>query len=161
MKLHCALTDLDIGFSKAIMLPPYKLKELQKQKKPNWPWIVKFFAEKGFRTLQMNNCAMNFNDAGLWSTTLGENPIGQCKLKVLNFSSTDIGIHRIKLLASALEHNTSIEFLDLSNNRLQVFGTYLLCKSLQKNNTLKGLNLFKNSIDVDGCRHLRDLLKVN
>lgn len=28
MKLHCALTDLDIGHSRALKLPQYKLKEL-------------------------------------------------------------------------------------------------------------------------------------
>lgn len=48
----------------------------------------------------------------------------------------------------------------MSNNDLQVYGTFMLCKSLQKNKTLKSLNLFKNMIDVDGCRAVRDLLKV-
>lgn len=57
--------------------------------------------------------------------------------------------------------NKSIQFLDLSQNQLGVYGATLISKSLHKNTTLKGLNLFKNTIDVDGARALRDLLKVN
>mmetsp|Transcript_34673 Transcript_34673/g.53120 ORF Transcript_34673/g.53120 Transcript_34673/m.53120 type:complete len:289 (-) Transcript_34673:29-895(-) len=66
-----------------------------------------------------------------------------------------------KILAPALEENTSIQQLDLSQNNLGVYGTTLIAKALHKNKTLKGLNLFKNTIDVDGSRALRDLLKVN
>ena len=65
------------------------------------------------------------------------------------------------MLAPALEQNKSIEYLDLSQNRLGVYGVTLIAKSLHKNITLNGLNLFKNTLDVDGARALRDLLKVN
>lgn len=66
-----------------------------------------------------------------------------------------------KLLAPALEANKSIEFLDLSQNQLGVYGVTLVAKALQANQVLKGLNLFKNTLDVDGARALRELLKVN
>lgn len=66
-----------------------------------------------------------------------------------------------KLLAPALEENKSIEFLDLSQNQLGVYGVTLIAKALQANQVLKGLNLFKNTLDVDGARALKDLLTVN
>lgn len=97
----------------------------------------------------------------MWNTIIGQNPTGPCKLQVLNLSDNGIGIAGAKLLASAFEHNNSIEYLDLSSNDLQVYGSFLLSQSLKKNNKIKGLNLFKNLIDVDGARHIKSLLLVN
>ena len=42
-----------------------------------------------------------------------------------------------------------------------VYGVTLISKALEKNTNVTGLNLFKNTFDVDGCRALRELLKVN
>jgi len=42
-----------------------------------------------------------------------------------------------------------------------VYGVTLISKALEKNTCVTGLNLFKNNFDVDGCRALRELLKVN
>jgi hypothetical protein len=44
---------------------------------------------------------------------------------------------------------------------LGVYGVTLIAKALTKNSSIKSLNLFKNTLDVDGCRALRDMLKVN
>lgn len=97
----------------------------------------------------------------LWTTILGDNPVGPCNIRVLNLSKNNIGIGGTKILAEAFSHNQTIEVLDLSHNELQVYGTHLICKSLQTNKALKSLSLFKNLIDVDGCRSVRELLKVN
>ena len=37
----------------------------------------------------------------------------------------------------------------------------MLVKSLEKNTAITSLNLFKNKLDVDGCRALREFIKVN
>lgn len=66
-----------------------------------------------------------------------------------------------KALASAIEGNTSLQVLDISQCGLGVSGTVTIAQALQKNKTLKHLNLYRNKVDVDGARALRELLKVN
>lgn len=60
------------------------------------------------------------------------NQAHKCKsLKVLNLSNNQITKEHAKLLAPAIEENTTLEFLDMSQNRLGVYGVTLLARSLQ------------------------------
>jgi len=160
-QLNFKLDHLDLGFSN-LATSAFKLKHYTAQKNPSWPHLIKFFAEAGVGNLQLNKGTSFGRSMELWTTCLGENPLGPCKkLQILNLSKNQIGIEGAKMFASALEHNKTIQFLDLSENELQVYGTTLLCEALKKNSVVKGLNLFKNFIDVDGSRAVREMLKVN
>jgi NLR family CARD domain-containing protein 3 len=104
---------------------------------------------------------MNKNDMELLAYSLHENPFGKSTVKVLNLSRNKIMKEGAKILASALESNSSLEVLDLSQCDLGVSGTKVLAQALSKNTTLRHINLYRNKVDVDGARALRDMLKVN
>lgn len=92
---------------------------------------------------------------------IGENPMGDCHIKNLNFRKSPIGKEGAKLLQPGLAANKSLIQLDLSMCKIGVSGTYALCDALLKNSSLKSLNLYRNIIDVDGARRLGQMLAKN
>jgi len=77
-KLHCNLIDLDLS-DVQFTSDHFNLKAQLKKTAPNWTQLIRFFAEKGLRTLQIPRSEMCYN-ATHWSTAIGENPVGPCKL---------------------------------------------------------------------------------
>lgn len=69
----------------------FKLKEYQKLSKPVWPKAIEFFAKAELNSIQLPKTLIG-NDIELWTTIIGENPMGACKVKVLNLSNNKIGI---------------------------------------------------------------------
>ena len=64
-------------------------------------------------------------------------------------------------LAKALEQNTNLEILDLSNTNLQTNTAIQISKALEVNKGLKVLILSNNDIRPDGMREIAQMLKVN
>ena len=72
---------------------------------------------------------------------------------------TDAGA---KALAQMLEHNTTLEVLDLSGNvSISAHGIKSLAKVLETNTTLASLNLSGTNIKQQACEALGRMLKVN
>lgn len=109
----------------------------------------------------MRDCKLNHKDMELFSFAIGENPVGDCKIRSLNLSKNMLDKEGCKLLNAALAHNKSIVHLDLSKCKMGVSGIKNLCATLKTNTTLQSLNLYRNIIDVDGARSLGDALKEN
>jgi hypothetical protein len=66
------------------------------------------------------------------------------------------------MLAEMLEHNITLEVLDLSDNAsISAQGIKSLAKALEKNKTLKSLNLSGTNIKQQACEALGKMLKAN
>lgn len=73
-----------------------------------------------------------------------------------------IGDAGAKALAQMLEHNTTLEVLDLSGNvSISAHGIKSLTKVLETNTTLASLNLSGTNIKQQACEALGRMLKVN
>jgi Ran GTPase-activating protein (RanGAP) involved in mRNA processing and transport len=120
------LHHLNIQFS-SIPGSNFKLKDYLKKKEPYWPSIMHILCEKSLDTLNLKKCGITKNDMELYSTCLYneiENlQIPKTSLRVLNLSRNAIGKEGAKLLAAALEKNSSLEVLDVSQCMLGVSGT--------------------------------------
>jgi hypothetical protein len=53
---HCSLKFLDLSDALSININDFKLKELKKQLKPNWPPLVYFLAQTKLEALRFKNC---------------------------------------------------------------------------------------------------------
>ena len=111
--------------------------------------------------LNLRDCKITQKDMELFAYAIGENPVGQCKIRALNLSKNLLDKEGCKLFNAALAHNKSIVHLDLSKCKMGVSGIKNLCASLKTNTTLQSLNLYRNIVDVDGARSLGDALKEN
>jgi len=100
-------------------------------------------------------------DFELFSVCLHENPVAASKIRTLNLSRNNIGGEGSKLLANALEHNTSLKTLDISSCKIGVSGILALKKALANNKGIEELNLYRNIIDVDGARCMKYVLEHN
>lgn len=120
-KFHCSLTHLDADHSN-LGGSGFKLKSYTKLKNPDWPSIMNFFATPSLNTVSFFNCAISKNDCELISSSIFENPIGACAVKSLNIGKNGIGKEGAKTLATAIEKNTSLINLDLSQCKLGVSG---------------------------------------
>ena len=87
------------------------------------------------------------------------------ELTALNLSKNKIGNTGCSYIASALEHNTQLEILDVSNqdntfqskqgvNEISLEGIIALSSSLKVNKSLKYLDLSYNRIQLEGCEWL-------
>ena len=73
-----------------------------------------------------------------------------------------IGDAGAKALAQMLEHNTTLEVLDLSGNvSISAHGIKSLAKVLETNTTLTSLNLSGTNVKQQACEALGRMLKVN
>lgn len=64
-------------------------------------------------------------------------------------------------LMKALEHNTNMESLQLSNSNLMKPQAHELAESLKKNRTLQVLNIESNNLDSEGIKHIAEALREN
>ena len=71
-------------------------------------------------------------------------------LEWLNLSNNSITDIGSAALAQALHHNSTLEWLNLSNNRISNAGSAALAQALYHNSTLKELNLSNNRISDTG-----------
>ena len=62
-------------------------------------------------------------------------------MKELNISWNGFGDEGAKMVGEALKFNSSLESLDLSNNRIGAKGVFALADGLGNNNTLKTLKV--------------------
>ena len=82
-------------------------------------------------------------------------------IKVLNLSGQKLLPAQVALLAKALEHNTSLSYVDLSYCEIDNEGMEHLSLALTKHTTLEGLNLKENQISDEGMKHLSPGLSKN
>lgn len=111
--------------------------------------------------LNLKRVGLTVKDFELLSSCLHENPIGPSKIRTLNLCKNRMNGEGAKLLANALEHNTSLKTLDLSSCSIGVAGILALKKALANNKSIEELNLYRNIIDVDGARCMKFILENN
>lgn len=138
----------------------FKPKTIVKQTNPVWPNFI-HWVTKSKMDLNLRECKLVKNDMELFAHAIGQNPVGECKIRTLNLCKNTLGKEGCGLLNAAIAHNKSIVHLDLSKCKMGVSGIKILCASLKTNTKLQSLNLYRNIIDVDGARSLGDALKVN
>lgn len=138
----------------------FRPKNIVKQTNPTWPnflhWVTKTKID-----LNLRDCKINSKDMELFAHAIGQNPVGDCQIRVLNLSKNLLDKEGCKLFNAAIAFNKSIVHLDLSKCKMGVSGIKNLCASLKTNSTLQSLNLYRNIIDVDGARSLGAALKEN
>ena len=89
-KFHCGLKYLNLN-SCNLNCTEFKLKEIQKQKDPEWPKQIEFFAKSGIKACGMSKSGLTYKgiDTLVWS--IGQNPVQPCKnLKILDLSLNNI-----------------------------------------------------------------------
>lgn len=129
-KLYCGLQFLDLGGCR-FGASSFKVKNFEILNDPVWPEIVQFIAQTQLPVLDLRACQISSTNVELFTCAIGKNPVAACQhLKVLNLANNSITRVGAKLLAPALEANQSIEFLDLSQNHLGVYGVTLIAKAL-------------------------------
>lgn len=109
-------------------------------------------------SFQIEMCGMKLTDAMNLSISLA-NPNITPNLISLNLSENLIDDSLLIKLVEGLNENKTIQYLDLSHNRISSIDT--LHSYLISNKTLKGLNLCDNSISSSGAALLGDALKNN
>jgi len=114
----------------------FKPKTIVKQTNPVWPNFI-HWVTKSKLDLNMRDCKLNHKDMELFSFAIGENPVGDCKIRSLNLSKNMLDKEGCKLLNAALAHNKSIVHLDLSKCKMGVSGIKNLCATLKTNTTLQ------------------------
>lgn len=113
-KFYCGLKYLDLTGCK-FGSSSFRAKNYEILNNPNWPEMIKFFAETTLPVMDLRNCGVDCQNIELLTCAIGKNPVSACKnIKVLNLALNNITRIGAKLLAPALEQNKSIEFLDLS-----------------------------------------------
>lgn len=155
----CNLKYFNMEFS-SIHSNCFKLKNFQKQTKPDWPRLLTFISKNQI-DMNLKKCNLLPKDFELFSVCLHENPVAPSQIRTLNLSRNTIGGEGSKLLANALEHNTSLKTLDISSCKIGVSGILALKKALAHNKGIEELNLYRNIIDVDGARCMKYILENN
>jgi len=160
-KMHFNLQFLDFQGSNFNNIGVnFRPKNIVKQTNPTWPnflhWVTKSKLD-----LNLRECKINAKDMEIFAHAIGQNPVGDCQIRVLNLSKNMLDKEGCKLFNAALAFNKSIIHLDLSKCKMGVSGIKNLCVSLKTNATLQSLNLYRNIIDVDGARSLGEALKEN
>lgn len=79
----------------------------------------------------------------------------------LDLTNCKLDKHHIKLLANALENNTSLKELILDNNKIDDKGALFLAKALRRNHSLTVLSLENNKIGDLGIHAFAEMLSVN
>ncbi|XP_055884052.1 leucine-rich repeat-containing protein 74B-like isoform X1 [Biomphalaria glabrata] len=72
-----------------------------------------------------------------------------------------IATNKVKPLALALQVNTFIQTLDLTDNHIDSIGAQHLAHMLKENQTLVSLNLSNNNIGSEGLAAICDMLELN
>jgi Ran GTPase-activating protein (RanGAP) involved in mRNA processing and transport len=76
------------------------------------------------------------------------------QLRSLNLTKTSIGGQGAMVIASLLNHNTSLKDLNLSGNNFGTKGIKIIAPAIQSNTCLKSLNLSDNKINSRCCNIL-------
>ena len=79
-------------------------------------------------------------------------------LTSINLSKMEITSDGAKELAKVIDHNISLQVLDISNNSLGDNGIFVISDSLKSNETLQALNISKNEISSEGAKKLAEAL---
>ena len=87
--------------------------------------------------------------------------LGFCQAKIFKFMDMNIRDAGAEVLAQALHHNSTLEWLDLSNNSINDAGANALAQVLCHNPTLEWLNLSNNNISDTGVEALAQALYHN
>ena len=113
-------------------------------------------------SLEELNLRGNIAVTGVGHMALGESLKRNRGLKTLNISYCCIDDQGVKSLASALETNSLLEELDLSENHAVTgIGLMSLGESLKGNRGLKTLNISCCGIDYQGMKSLASALEMN
>ena len=82
-------------------------------------------------------------------------------LQELNLSNNKLTHRGACIFVRAFEVNKTLQVLDISNNELFDEGTVAVSRSLENNTAIKILNLSNNSFTANGARSIARLLQVN
>lgn len=115
-KFYCGLTHLNIGNKKILNHTNYKYKDYEVKHDPEWPAFLNFITATGIKVLDMSQSLGHWKQMELIASAIGNKPFPCTSLKTLNLSRCSITKEGAKVLAPALEKNTSIISLDLSQN---------------------------------------------
>ena len=83
----------------------------------------------------------------------------EMRIKKLTFKSLEISYSDAEKLSRWLEHNRSLEELNLLSNNLCDESVGEICKALKNNTNLRGLSLRGNEISDEGAKAIGELLK--
>ena len=101
----------------------------------------------------------NISDAG--AVALAQALHHNSTLEWLDLSNNSVSDAGAVALAQALHHNSTLEWLDLSNNSVSDAGAVALAQALHHNSTLVWLYLFNNSVSDAGAVALAQALHHN
>ena len=79
-------------------------------------------------------------------------------LTSINLSKMKITSDGAKEFAKVIDHNISLQVLDISNNSLGDNGIFVISDSLKHNETLQALDISKNEISSEGAKKLAEAL---
>ena len=82
-------------------------------------------------------------------------------LQKLDMSNNSISDHGAAAISDSLKINVSLQELDLAGNKITTEGAKEIAEAIQVTKTLQTLNLSSNNISDDGAAAISDSLKIN
>lgn len=108
---------------------------------------------------------MRLDDRVLMKLQSNDTSIKAIRLNFVNDEDADNvtldGDIDARKVANALKRNTTLKYLDLSENRIGDEGAIAISEALKENISLTGLKLASNRISSDGAKAIADMLTVN
>ena len=84
----------------------------------------------------------------------------QMNTKLISLTLCNITNNGSKIIAEAIEVNTRIKKLDISNNIICDDGAIAISNSLKYNSSLQQLNMSKNNITSEGAKYIAEAIQV-
>lgn len=87
-KLHWGLQFLDLGGS-SFGTSNFKVKKYEIQSEPNWPRFIKTLGEIDLPVLDLrkSDIKASLSNIEILTCAIGKNPVGPCKIQVLNLAN--------------------------------------------------------------------------
>ncbi len=96
-----------------------------------------------------------------WNDLINRIKNNDPSLETIDLTEKQIGPEDMKVLAEALEKNTSVTMINLWNNNLGSEGVKYLAQGLKKNNSVIMINLQSNGLSVEEVNVIERLLNRN
>eukprot|EP00747_Dinoflagellata_sp_TGD_P039678 gnl/TRDRNA2_/TRDRNA2_140406_c1_seq1.p1 gnl/TRDRNA2_/TRDRNA2_140406_c1~~gnl/TRDRNA2_/TRDRNA2_140406_c1_seq1.p1 ORF type:complete len:390 (+),score=57.15 gnl/TRDRNA2_/TRDRNA2_140406_c1_seq1:59-1228(+) len=117
---------------------------------------------KTLRAKSKGNCRLSDAEAELAANTVGEALSALEQISTVDslvLSGIDLGTRGAQWIADALESNTVLTMLDLSNNECLI--PEKIARALERNGTLTSLNLCQNELGAEGSMCIAEALMQN
>ena len=85
----------------------------------------------------------------------------QTNTKLISSTLCNISNHGVISIAEAIQVNTTLQNLDISNNNISDAGAAAISDSLKRNSSLVKLNMSKNNITSEGAKKISEAIQVN